>query len=109
VAFSHEGIPEAVPPAAALSLFRVLQEGVTNALKHGGVPRVEATLRGSPSDIQLEIVDTGTGFDVEAAFNRRAPGLVGMQERVRLVSGELSIQSRVGGGTRIRAHVPLSS
>jgi signal transduction histidine kinase len=108
VAFSHDGIPEAVPPDAALSLFRVLQEAVTNALKHAGVRRVEATLRGSPSDIQLEIVDTGTGFDVDAAFGR-APGLIGMQERVRLVSGELSIQSRAGAGTRIRARVPLSA
>jgi signal transduction histidine kinase len=109
VAFSHDGVPDILAIDVALGLFRVLQEAVTNAVKHAGVPRVEATLRGSPNDIQLEVLDTGAGFDVEAALHgpAGAPGLVGMQERTRLIGGELSIQSRPGAGTSVRARVPL--
>jgi two-component system, NarL family, sensor histidine kinase DegS len=91
-----------------LPVFRVLQEAVTNAVKHAGVRHVAVTLRGSPEEIRLEIVDAGIGFDVDTALSDRGLGLVGMRERVRLVSGELVIQSRPGAGTSIRARVPLS-
>jgi signal transduction histidine kinase len=108
VAFLHDGIPDAVPMDVALTLFRVLQEAVTNAVKHAGVGQVEARLRGSPGEIRLEIVDAGAGFNAEAVLNGHAPGLIGMQERMRLLNGELSIRSHPGEGTSIRARVPLS-
>jgi signal transduction histidine kinase len=108
IAFTDEAIPDALPNHVALSVFRVLQEAVTNAVKHAGVRHVAVTLRGSPEEIRLEIVDAGTGFDVDAVLCARALGLVGMQERVRLIGGELVIQSRPGTGTSIRVRVPLS-
>ena len=108
IAFSHDGIPDGVPNHVALSLFRVLQEAVTNAVRHAGVREVAVTLRGSPEDIRLEIVDAGVGFDRDAVLSGRALGLIGMQERVRLVNGDLVIESRPGAGTSIRARVPLS-
>jgi len=107
IAFSHDGIPDGVPNHVALSLFRVLQEAVTNAVRHAGVRQVAVTLRGSRDDIRLEIVDTGVGFDRDAVLSGRALGLVGMQERVRLVNGDLVIESRPDAGTSIRARVPL--
>ena len=108
IAFSHDGIPDGVPNHVALSLFRVLQEAVTNAVTHAGVHDVAVTLRGSPEEIRLEIVDSGVGFDRDAVLNGRALGLIGMQERVRMVNGDLVIESRPGAGTSIRARMPLS-
>jgi signal transduction histidine kinase len=108
IAFSHDGIPDGLPNHMALSLFRVLQEAVTNAVRHAGVRDVAVTLRGSPEEIQLEIADAGAGFDRDTVLSGRALGLIGMQERVRLVKGDLAIESRPGAGTSIRARVPLS-
>src|SRR5262249_23617789 len=105
--FTHEGISEEVPRDVALTVFRVLQEAVTNAVQHAGVSQVEVTLRGSAGEVHLEVVDAGAGFDPEAMLNSHAPGLVGMQERVRLLDGELSIRSRPGAGTSVGARVPL--
>ena len=106
VAFSHDGIPDGVPEDVARSVFRVLQEAVTNAVTHAGVRDVAVSLRGSEDEIRLEIVDAGIGFDVDAVLSGCGLGLVGMQERMRAVSGELVIQSRPGAGTSIRARVP---
>ena len=63
IAFSHDGIPDGLPNHVALSLFRVLQEAVTNAVRHAGVRQATVTLRGRPEEIRLEIVDAGVGFD----------------------------------------------
>jgi signal transduction histidine kinase len=107
VAFSHEGIPDGLPAYVARSLFRVLQEAVTNAVKHAGVSRVAVALCGSPEAIGLEISDAGVGFDPDSALSGRGAGLVGMRERVRSLGGELFIESRPGAGTSIRARVPI--
>jgi signal transduction histidine kinase len=107
IAFRADGMPDRVPMEVALLLFRVLQEAVTNAVKHARVGQVEVTLRGTPGEIRLEIADAGVGFDPEAILNGHAPGLVGMRERARLLGGALAIGSRPGGGTSISASVPL--
>ncbi len=88
-------------------MFRVLQEAVTNAVKHAGVSRVTVVLCGSPDAIRLDISDAGVGFDPDTVMSGRGVGLVGMQERVRAVGGELFIESRPGAGTSIRARVPI--
>jgi signal transduction histidine kinase len=108
IVFSHDGIPDGLPGDVALALFRVIQEAVTNAVTHAGVGRVVVTLRGIANEIRLEIVDAGVGFDVDAVLSGRGVGLVGMRERMRLVSGDLDVESRPGAGTSIRARVPLS-
>jgi signal transduction histidine kinase len=107
VVFSHDGIPDGLQANVARSVFRVLQEAVTNAVKHAGVSRVAVALCGSPDVIRLDISDAGVGFDPDTAVSGRGVGLVGMQERVRAVGGELFIESRPGAGTSIRARVPI--
>jgi PAS domain S-box-containing protein len=107
VAFTHEGVPEDLPKGVALVIFRVLQEALTNAVKHAGVSHFVVALRGGDGDIQLDVVDTGIGFSPRAALRSHGLGLVSMQERLSLVRGELAIDSRPGGGTRVRARVPL--
>jgi len=108
IAFTHEGVPARLAAPIALSIFRVLQEAVSNVARHAGVARAAVRLRGSADDIQLEVVDEGRGFAPDAALETGAPGLVGMRERMRLIGGELVIQSGHGAGTAIRARVPLT-
>jgi PAS domain S-box-containing protein len=99
-----------VPPLAiGLSLFRVLQEALNNAVRHSGVKRIEVQLREESGEIHLVISDLGKGFDVEAATQGRGLGLTSMRERVRLVNGTISIDSKPMGGTTIRVRVPLGS
>ncbi len=96
-----------LPPEVGLSLFRVLQEALHNAAKHSGVRRIEVQLREDSGEIHLMVSDSGKGFDVEAAMQGRGLGLASMQERLRLVGGELSIESQAQHGTTIHARVPL--
>ena len=98
-----------LPPEIGLPLFRVLQEALTNANKHSGVKRVEVQLRERSGEIHLVIADSGRGFDIAAAKQGRGLGLTSMQERVRLVNGTISIESKPMGGTTIHVRVPLGS
>jgi two-component system, NarL family, sensor histidine kinase UhpB len=95
------------------TIYRVVQEGLTNIVKHAKQPagvsivveRVDATLR-------LLIEDDGCGFDASPANERTGErngslGLAGMRERLALIGGELEIESSVGGGTTVFAHIPL--
>ena len=102
-------VPSAVPLEVGVSLFRVLQEALNNAMKHSGVRRVEVHLREDSGEIHLVISDIGKGFDVEAAFLGKGLGLTSMRERVRLVNGTIAIDSKPNAGTTIRVRVPLGS
>ena len=106
IVFKHSEIPAAVPKEISLCLFRVLQEALQNAVKHSGVQDFVVELEGGQDGIRLIVSDSGTGFDWRNAIKRRGLGLVSMRERLRLVNGELSIQSQPGRGTTVVAHVP---
>ena len=100
-------VPGALPRELGVSLFRVLQEALQNAVKHSGVRRVDVDLRESACEIQLDIRDSGSGFDVDAALQGKGLGLTSMRERVRLVNGTIAIDSKPLGGTRINIRVPI--
>jgi PAS domain S-box-containing protein len=100
-------VHSALPIQIGLSLFRVLQEALHNAMKHSGVKRIEVQLREDSGEIHLIIRDSGKGFDVEAALQGKGLGLTSMRERVRLVKGTISIESKPMGGTTIHVRVPL--
>jgi PAS domain S-box-containing protein len=106
--FHPEAIPKSLPREIALSLFRVLQEALQNATKHSGSRHFEVFLRGAAHEIELRVSDSGVGFDTEKLPDRHGLGLTSMKERLKLVHGELSIDSRPGRGTVVRATVPLS-
>jgi PAS domain S-box-containing protein len=105
--FKSDDLARPLPPDISLSLFRVLQEALHNAAKHSGGSRFAVRLWGTPGEIHLMVNDAGAGFDVEGAMKGRGLGLVSMRERLRLVNGELSIQSEPGRGTTVLARVPL--
>jgi signal transduction histidine kinase len=106
--FRTQDVPDSIPPDISLCLFRILQEGLHNAIKYSGVDRIEVELRGSSAGLDLTVRDRGKGFDVAVAKNDPGLGLISMYERIRLVNGELFIESRPqGGGTTVTAHAPL--
>jgi signal transduction histidine kinase len=86
-----------------------LQETLQNAVKHSGARHIDVELRGAPDGIHLNVRDSGVGFDPEAVANNRGLGLISMQERVNLVKGTFSIDSRPDQGTTIHARLPLST
>jgi PAS domain S-box-containing protein len=107
IGFESHDLPSPVPSDVALCLFRVLQEALHNAAKHSGTEQFEVQLWGTPHEIHLKISDSGAGFELEAARKSPGLGLTSMQERVQLMNGELSIESRLRVGTTIHARVPL--
>jgi PAS domain S-box-containing protein len=98
-----------VPFDVGICLFRVLQEALHNALKHSGEKRVEVRLAEHLNEFHLIVRDSGIGFDIEAASQGRGLGLTSMQERVRLVNGTITIESKPMDGTTIHVRVPFES
>ncbi len=109
IEFTEENVPSFLPRDISLSLFRVTQEALQNALKHSGVRQFFVSLRGMANEIQLEVSDEGTGFDLEAALREKGLGLVSMQERVHQVHGILTIKSTEKLRTTILVRVPLTT
>ena len=90
-------------------LFRVTQEALTNVARHAQATQVEVDLSCQPHQVRLRISDNGIGFDETTQQLRREGGwgLVGIRERVALVAGQCSIESRRGAGTCITVEIPL--
>jgi len=107
--FQSGDLPTALPTELSLPLFRILQEALRNAMKHSGVKRFEVRLWGSTGEIHVTVSDLGVGFDPGAAMESSGLGLTSMQERLRLVGGDLSINSQPKRGTTIHARVPFTS
>jgi signal transduction histidine kinase len=102
-------VPTPIPLEIGLCLFRVVQEALHNAVKHSEVRRIEVQLRAESDEIHLIVSDLGKGFDIEVARQGRGLGLTSMQERVRLVNGSITIQSKPMCGTNIHVRVPFKS
>ena len=102
-----------LPAAIEIACFRIVQEAVTNVLRHAGAGRVFVDLHAQRDRLELAIEDDGAGFDVTAARrgirSGRSLGLLSMEERVSLIAGEMSIDSAPGRGTRIHVSCPLTS
>jgi len=90
-------VASVLPPEVGLSLLRVVQEALHNAIKHSGVRQVEIQLREDSGEIHIIVSDSGNGFDIEAARRGQGLGLTSMQERVRLVGGTIAVESKPMG------------
>lgn len=100
-----------LPEPIELSLFRIVQEGLSNVRKHAGASAVEISLvNTSPRTLMLSIADNGKGlpegFDLAACLSQGHYGLLGISERVALLSGRLSLQNRAGGGVLLHVEIP---
>ncbi|MEO7102738.1 MAG: sensor histidine kinase, partial [Gemmatimonadaceae bacterium] len=99
---------ELMPPAVMSVLYRVAQEAVQNARRHAAPKRVEIHFNRDLETASIEIIDDGRGFDPETVKGERAGiGLFTMRERVALMDGDFQIHSQPGGGTSVRASIPL--
>ena len=107
VDFHADELPKQLPRTTALCLFRVLQEALRNAVKHSGSKRFQVTISVLWNQIELTLRDWGKGFEPGQAVGGRGLGLISMQERMKLVGGQLSVQSKLGAGTTVRATVPI--
>jgi signal transduction histidine kinase len=107
VQFAHHDIPKEVPKDVTLCLFRIVQEALRNVVKHSGVAQAKVELLGIGDRIELCVSDTGVGFDPASAHCGQGIGLVSMRERMRLIGGELTVESTSPHGTRICGRAPL--
>jgi signal transduction histidine kinase len=105
-----EGEVRPLPPGLDLSAYRVIQEALTNALKHARATRIDITVTHSPAAVTVEVTDDGLGDgpgDGDGLGGDGGHGLIGMRERVAMHGGDLSAGPVPGGGYRVRARFPL--
>jgi signal transduction histidine kinase len=97
-----------LPPAVETALYRVVQEALTNVLRHARARHVSLVLQRTPDGVAAVVEDDGGGFDPAAAPPAAGRlGLLGMRERVELVGGTLTVESAPGDGTTVIARVPV--
>jgi signal transduction histidine kinase len=101
-----EGEPAALPPGVDLSAYRIVQEALTNALKHAGPARALVLVRYGPGELELEVSDDGAGA-APARAGGGGHGLAGMRERVGVYGGVLESGRRPGGGYALRVRLPF--
>jgi signal transduction histidine kinase len=106
VRFLHDDLRREISEGMTLCLFRIVQEALRNVVKHSGADEVTVELSACNEQIEVCVSDSGVGFDPESA-GKRGLGLTSMRERLRLVGGQLQIESQPSKGTRIHAYVPL--
>jgi signal transduction histidine kinase len=108
-AFAEVGTREAVPESLQVTVYRIVQEAITNTLRHGAATRIDVRLRHLGGALEVEIVDDGRATG-SAGSHRAGPGMghVGMRERTALHGGELELGPRSEGGYRVRARFPLA-
>jgi signal transduction histidine kinase len=103
-----EGARRPLPAALDLSAYRIVQEALTNTVKHAGPARAEVTVRYEDGLVALEIADNGRGPDGgPITGGSTGHGLVGMRERAAMLGGELEATRGDGGGFTVRARLPL--
>jgi signal transduction histidine kinase len=99
-----EGDPVPIPRPIDLSAYRIVQEGLTNALKHARARRADVTVRYRPDELELEVRDDGAGAPSTDGLGH---GLVGIQERVKIYGGEMTAGPATEGGFVLTTRLPL--
>lgn len=109
--FEYVVLPEKLPASVEITVYRIVQEAVTNIVRHAGATRVGIEINTGEGDGQVEIIvrDNGKGFDAFRAQDRMPEGfgLIGMGERISLLGGKLTIRSKTGERTVVHALLPL--
>jgi len=102
-----EGEPVHLPAGIDLSAYRIVQEALTNVVKHAGNAATEVVIRHADGALELDVIDDSAA--VPASMNGSGHGLIGMRERVTLYGGTLEAGPRAGGGYAVRARLPLGN
>lgn len=111
------GEPRPLPTGIDVTAYRIIQEALTNALKHGDGAKAEVTVRYADHYLRVEVLNSGPSILSDSRPTRREPvpgqtdgtgrGLLGLRERVAVYGGDLDARRRLGGGYRVRARIPL--
>jgi len=110
VNFKHKGLEQRFAAEVETTAYRIVQEALTNVARHAAVSGVTVRIWADADLLSVQIEDRGVGFDPPVALaTPGASGLAGMQERVLLLDGQLTIESRPGAGTHLSAELPLHS
>jgi signal transduction histidine kinase len=106
--FKHSGVERRFAPVIEITLYRIVQEALTNVARHAHTQQVAVHLWANGETIRIQIEDAGAGFEIEAvrAANKTG-GIVGLYERAQLVGGQCEIESSIGAGTIVNATLPL--
>jgi signal transduction histidine kinase len=100
-----------MPPHIEVATFRIAQEALSNAVKYSEASHIDVSVEIGEDTLVVRVIDDGKGFDVAEVATRarlgEAAGLLGMRERTELLGGRLSVDSRPGGGTSVKAEIPL--
>jgi signal transduction histidine kinase len=107
VNFKHAGLRRRLTPEVSTATYRIVQEALTNVLRHAGVDEVTVHVVANEKTLSAVIEDQGIGFDPAALDMGRCSGINGMRERALLLGGKLMFKSTPGAGTRLRAELPL--
>jgi signal transduction histidine kinase len=100
-----DGEPFPLPPGLDLSAYRIVQEGLTNTLKHAHASHADVVLHYAPGELQLEVGDDGIGA---AANDGPGHGLAGIRERVKIYGGQMTAGTATGGGFTLSTRLPLN-
>lgn len=108
VNFLHNGSSERLPPPLEIALFRIVQESLTNVIRHAANKTAEVRLWIEPDRCRLQVQDDGPGFDPRAKLREfKTSGLTGMLERAELLGGEFLVESAPGEGTCLTVDLPI--
>jgi signal transduction histidine kinase len=108
VSVSIEGEERSLPPMIGVSAYRIVQEALTNTLKHAAASRADVRVRYWPDELEVEIVDDGRGATARSGTSPGGLGLIGMRERAALHGGQLTTGPASGGGFAVRVKLPVS-
>ncbi|MFD8819583.1 sensor histidine kinase [Streptomyces sp. NPDC059627] len=109
VEFGVEGTPRPLPPGVELCAYRVVQEALTNVLKHAGRAHARVLLRYGPHELSVSVLDDGEGVNPDRMRTGAGHGLIGMRERAKLYGGTISVGPRSEGGFAVELTLPTSA
>jgi PAS domain S-box-containing protein len=109
IEFVPRNVPPSLPDDLALCLYRITQESLQNVIKHSGATNAKVELTAGVGELLLTVTDDGCGFDPQTVATSPSLGIIGMRERVRMLHGQISVQSSPDKGTRIEVRVSLKS
>jgi len=107
VRFEYDGLCTPIEPEVSLTAYRIVQEALTNVMRHSGVSEATVFAKVHDENLWLRIEDHGKGFDASALPSGLCTGLDGMKERAQVLGGQFHVSSSHGKGTTVTARLPL--
>jgi signal transduction histidine kinase len=108
VRFSQSGLERRFSSEIEITVYRIIQETLTNVARYAKVDNVDVTVSADEEALHLQVKDLGCGFDLQKTFQRKTFGLTSMKERAFLVGGQLTIKTAPGTGTEVLVVIPVS-